>query len=298
MFPNVHAKVFVALASGANKQVKSLRTATMLQAMYDVFDRQRRPLRNRHYMVFRKARVGYARIPGAPMATVFPVLKMLSGQAADPHAAQAYTADYTGHDYTGLWEGDIQLLTASELKRRHPDFPVFTVVQYPHTRLAACYEHLILGDADLPAYFEENRFRKQMPIEEFLERVLETTDLGADNLLRSQASMLHHKGALIPDLVLDFNRLPSDWSKLRSLLKRQSNVDIGEGPAAIEMPTHETAEAIRNSQYFGNVLRHYRRDYKLFFENGAGGPTARQRSWKNSDPANELNGQASSSGAV
>ena len=265
----------------------------MLQAMYDVFDRQRRPLRNRHYMVFRKARVGYARIPGAPMATVFPVLKMLSGQAAGPYATQAYASDYTG-----LWEGDIELLTASELKRRHPDFPVFTIVQYPHTRLAACYEHLILGDADLPAYFEEYRFRKQMPINEFLERVLETTDLGADNLLRSQASMLHHKGALVPDLVLDFNKLPSDWSKLRSLLKRQSNVDIGAVPAAIEMPTHETAEAIRNSQYFEQVLRHYRRDYKMFFDNGAGGPPVRERSWKNPDPADELNGQTNSSGLV
>ncbi|WP_417673979.1 hypothetical protein [Roseibium sp.] len=265
----------------------------MLQAMYDVFDRQRRPLRNRHYMVFRKARVGYARIPGAPMATVFPVLKMLSGLAEDPHATQAYTTDYTG-----LWDGDIELLTASELKRRHPDFPVFTIVQYPHSRLAACYEHLILGDTDLPAYFEESRFRKQMPVNEFLERVLETTDLVADNLLRSQASILHHKGLLVPDLILDFNKLPSDWSKLRSLLKRQSNLDIGEGPAAIEMPTHETAEAIRNSQYFGQVLRHYRRDYKLFFENRNDGPTVRERAWKKSGPANELNGQASSSGVV
>ncbi len=265
----------------------------MLQAMYDVFDRQRRPLRNRHYMVFRNARVGYARIPGAPMASVFPVLKMLSGQAADPDAAQAYTTDYTG-----LWDGDIELLTASELKRRHPDFPVFTIVQYPHSRLAACYEHLILGEADLPAYFEENRFRKEMPVNEFLERVLETTDLVADNLLRSQASMLHHKGTLVPDLILDFNKLPSDWSKLRSLLKRQSNVDIGEGPAAIEMPTHETAEAIRDSLYFSQVLRHYRRDYKLFFDNGNGEPPARERSWKNADAADELRGQASSSGLV
>lgn len=265
----------------------------MLQAMYDVFDRQRRPLRNRHYMVFRKARVGYARIPGAPMATVFPVLKMLSGLAADPHATQAYTTDDTG-----LWDGDIELLTASELKRRHPDFPVFTIVQYPHSRLAACYEHLILGDTDLPAYFEENRFRKQMPVGEFLERVLETTDLVADNLLRSQASILHHKGTLVPDLVLDFNKLPSDWSKLRSLLKRQSNIDIGEGPAAIEMPTHETAEAIRKSAYFGQVLRHYRRDYKLFFDEGSGGPSMRERSWKNADAAEELHGPASSSGLV
>jgi len=263
----------------------------MLQAMYDVFDRQRRPLRNRHYMVFRKAGVGYARIPGAPMATVFPVLKMLSGQTTPPSATQAYAADLPG-----LWDGDVELLTASELKRRHPDFPVFTVVQYPHTRLAACYEHLVLGDADLPAYFEENHFRKQMPMDAFLERVLETSDLVADNLLRSQASMLHHKGTLLPDLVLDLNKLPSEWSKLRSLLIRQSDLDIGEGPAAVELPTHQTAEAIRNSRYFGQVLRHYRRDYKLFFDNGTGGWPPKRQSLKNSEAAEDLNGQASSSG--
>ena len=233
----------------------------MLLALYNAFDRRRRPLRNHHFMVFPKAQLVYARVPGAPTTAVRPVLEILSGQSV-----KAGATPVPDTDELPLWEGDVELLTARELSKRYPDFPVFTVVQTPFARIAACYEDLILSDAPLPAFFVENHFWKSMPLDQFLERAVETSDLQADNFLRSQASILSYKGALVPTLVLDLDRLSADWSKLRSLAQRQSGLDIGNGPAAVAVSYEKTLEAVENAPLSRLLLKRYRKDYRFFFD--------------------------------
>lgn len=244
----------------------------MLQAMYNVIDRRRRPLRHHHYMVFAEAQMAYARVPGAPMAAVRPYLRYLCDRntlnSATPDSSNISSPD------TALWDRDPDLLTARELKMRHPDFAVFAVVQSPQGRIAWCYDNLIQCSAPLPAFFEENGFSKDMTRTDFIERAVQVDDLRADNLLRSQESILCHKGKLVPDLVLDLDNLTADWGKLRSLVKRQSGRDLGTGPAATAPITTNTHRAVTDTHAAALLQRRYRRDYALFF--GQPGPRRMQ----------------------
>lgn len=252
----------------SGSQQKSVRNIAMLQAMYNVIDRRRRPLRHHHYMVFSEAQMAYARVPGAPMAAVRPYLRYLCDRnelgSATPESSDIPSPD------TGLWESDPDLLTARELKMRHPDFSVFAVVQSPHGRIAWCYDNLILGSTALPAFFEENGFSKDMTRTDFIDRAVQIDDLRADNLLRSQESILCHKGKLVPDLVLDLDNLAADWGKLQSLVKRQSGRDLGTGPDATPPITTNTHRAVTDRHAADLLQRRYRRDYALFF--GKPGP--------------------------
>jgi hypothetical protein len=232
----------------------------MLKAFYDVFDRRRRPLRNHHFMVFPKAKLAYARIPGSPYQAIFPLLKWISEfDTADKVPSKAPSAS------PELWKGNIELLTARELKRRHPDFKIFTLVQAPHERTAASYDYLIRGEAPLPAFFEENRYRKGMSIDAFLDRTADISDLKADNLIRSQASMLSYRNKLVPNLVVDMSRLRHDWGRLISLV--EAHCDRG-GNKMPKLPAlHETAttDAVRTSPLFNRIQDRYSADYRLFF---------------------------------
>lgn len=232
----------------------------MLKAFYDVFDRRRRPLRNHHFIVFQKARLAYARIPGSPFQTAFPLLKTLgeynSADKASPDAPPARP---------DLWNGNIELLTARELKRRHPDFKVFALVQPPHARIAASYDFLIQGEDPLPAFFEEQRYRKGMSIDAFLDRTADIPDLKADNLIRSQASILCHKDTLVPDLVVDMNRLADDWGKLVSLVDAQCGLGRSELPGSPTVGQTDTLDAVQASPLFQRLLGRYSKDYRLFF---------------------------------
>ncbi len=232
----------------------------MLHALYNVVDRSRRPLRNHHFMVFRKAKVAYARILGTPLQSIYPFLQLLSRQ--NPGASQQ---ELTPRDSLRLWDGDIELLTARELKRRHPEFPVFALVQTPEARIASCYERLIQGDLPLPAFFTENRFYKDMPINAFLDRIGGIPDLMADNRIRSQASILCYKQQLVPDLTIDVDRIGEGWHKLRALVKKQSGLDFGAVPVKAGFPSTSTVSAVRKSAAFGEIIKKYRRDYSLFY---------------------------------
>lgn len=235
----------------------------MLQAMYNVIDRRRRPLRHHHYMVFAEAQMAFARVPGAPMATLRPYLKYLCDRNVLSTVLPG--SDDTASPTTGLWDSDPDLLTARELIMRHPDFAVFAVVQSPHGRIAWCYDNLIQGNTPLPAFFEENGFTKDMTRTDFIERAVQIDDLRADNLLRSQESILCHKGKLVPDLVLDLDNLAADWGQLRSLVKRQSGRDLGNGPDATPPITTSTYRAVTDTHAADLLQRRYRRDYALFF---------------------------------
>lgn len=232
----------------------------MLKAFYDVFDRRRRPLRNHHFLVFQKAKLAYARIPGSPFETAFPLLKILGefNSAEKPPSGRQSAGP-------GLWHGNIELLTARELKRRHPDFKVFALVQPPHARIAASYDFLVQGEAPLPAFFEENRYQKAMSIEAFLDRTADIPDLKADNLIRSQASILCHKNTLVPDLVVDMNRLAEDWGRLLSLVDTQCGLAGNDLPGSPAVQATDTVNAVERSPLFQRILDRYSQDYRLFF---------------------------------
>ncbi|MBO6757122.1 MAG: hypothetical protein JJ902_12405 [Roseibium sp.] len=235
----------------------------MLSVVYEVLDRQKRPLRNHHYLAFPKAGLAFAKIPGAPFEAMRPVLEQLGGIDGTRHDALA--ADARG---AHVWHGDTALLTARELKRRHPDFPVFTVIQSPAERLARCYEVLIQGPEPLPAFFAERRFDKSMPLAKFVEQVAVIPDMRADNLVRSQTAILSYRGRLVPDLVLEINRLEADWWRLEDLVQDRSGRTIISGPQAVPVPSPSTLARLQADDMTAAIARRYKADLARFFSVG------------------------------
>ncbi|MTI45656.1 sulfotransferase family protein [Roseibium hamelinense] len=186
----------------------------MLRTLYNLFDRKKRPLRQHSFIVFRDKGLAFGRVPGDPFLWALPVISAL-----DSKSAAASPPKFRDTSCPPVWQSDIELLTARELKRRYPDMPVFACVQSPIERVVSCYENVILGDMPLTAYFAEKRFSKDMSITAFAAKVANLPDMNADNLLRNQTSILNHRKQLVPDLLVDIDSPDQQAGALSRLLK-------------------------------------------------------------------------------
>ncbi|WP_417670491.1 hypothetical protein [Roseibium sp.] len=236
----------------------------MLRVLYQSIDRHRRPLRDHHYLAFPKFGIAYARVPGAPYQAVAPLIDHLS--TADTNAFR--TAASTARSCA--WSGTMDLLTARELKRRHPEFPVFTVVQSPGERIASAYQ-TVIEDADslLPTYFSENQFDKDMSLLEFIDRACLSRDMSADNLLRSQASILKYRGQLVPDITFDLAALRDTPEQLVERLCEYSREEISTADVLVTPPQPKPVhtEVLQRLDVRAKLRERYRQDYQLFFDN-------------------------------
>ncbi|GGB54375.1 hypothetical protein GCM10011316_28030 [Roseibium aquae] len=246
----------------------------MLSLVYDALDRQKRPLRHYNFLVFPKAGVAFARIPGAPFRAMLPVLADLADVGS---CAAAASADCD--KVTALWNGNMEPRTARQLKRLYPDFPVFAVVQSPVERMCSVYQDLFLGPDPLPAFFAEKRFSKQMTPAEFAARVCALPDLRADNRIRTQMAILSYRGRFIPDLVLKLDDLTKEWPQKAKDL--QSNGQplaekISARPQTQPRPDPELLDIFSSRALQAPIQRRYRADLISFFEPGPNGPTRSQ----------------------
>ncbi|WP_153769317.1 hypothetical protein [Labrenzia sp. CE80] len=234
----------------------------MLNTLYSVYDRQRRPLRDHHFMVFPDVGLAYARIPGDPYRAVTGILDRLvvgsgsSGTAAD---------DAQGID---SWVGDIEILTARQLKRRFPNLCTFAVVQSPAERILSAYQSLIEGDTSLPTYFDLNRFDKSMSLVDFVSHVAAIGDMGTDNLLRSQAAILSHRSRLVPDIVVDLASLAHTPATLLDQLSDRATSPIDLTNIEFDVPGRDPEhwEIMQGLAVRAALKQRYKKDYRMFFE--------------------------------
>lgn len=219
----------------------------MLQSVYSVYDRVRRPLRNHHYLVLPGARLAYARVPGLPQQIARPVLAALSGGSEDSG-----------------WFDEVELLTGRELHRRYPEIVVFAFVQRPAERIAAAYDLLIASQKPLPTFYVRHGFAPGMGLSEFVQRICRIGDLRADNLFRSQADILAQTKAGTA-LILRTDNLARDWPRLERLVAETS------GPATVLPPMPELPEPSPAATDLGQGLladrlaRRYAQDLRLYF---------------------------------
>lgn len=228
----------------------------MLKALYNAFDRRRRPLREHHFLAFPDLGFAYARVPNAASDVVRRTLgklvaspDLLPGKSGVP------------------WIDGAELLTARQLQRRHPNLFVFTVLRDPLTRLAACYRRQIEDRSDLPDSWKMRGFEPNMSFRDFTIRICEIGDLTAENQYRSQTAILAYKGRFIPQFFVRFERLESDWFSLRQLLSDRGTVDIGGLPARVA-PYRERDLRTSNTLdpwVFELVRRRYRHDFRNFY---------------------------------
>lgn len=234
----------------------------MLNRVYSILDKRIRPLRNHVFLAFPKHNVAYARIAEPAFQMLRPVLHRLAGTedllpADDPEALQ-----HPGSERL-LFHGDVELLTARELKRRHPTMKVLAWVQDPLHRLAYCYEKIILKSDPVPAYYRERYFDNAMTPAQFVGQISTISDLEADNLFRSQTASLTYKGMLTADVVLpleDFERSLRrffDESRLR-------HGGLSVAPYHLSnFVTQSTFRAFNEASLVQKLKRRYRSDYAL-----------------------------------
>ncbi len=242
----------------------------MLHALYTAYDRRRRPLREHHYMVFPDAGLAYARVPGDPVRAMSPLISRLAECTVGTSTSnlKQVTRD--------VWNGDTELLTARELKRRHPDFFVFAVVQSPIERVASTYRSVIEEKGDLPTYFRLNQFTKDMSIGEFVSQLSAHGDMGADNLLRSQSAILSYRSALVPDLIIDLESLLRNPDGLLKPLAHHSRhrLDLGDMTFPAQDANGEHLTILRRQPHRDQIRQRYQNDYRLFFKENESSPAA------------------------
>lgn len=222
----------------------------MLQSVYSVYDRVRRPLRNHHYLVLPGGKLAYARIPGRPERIARPVLAALDAGAEDSG-----------------WFDEIELLTARELGRRYADITVFAFVQPPAERIAAAYDHVIGSGKPLPTFYARHGFLPGMSLAQFVQRVCQISDLRADNLFRSQAHMLERRPAG-RSLILRTDRLDQAWPRLSALLSANGCPSLPPCPnpaGSTETCPVPSAAALETGPLAARLARRYAQDLQLYF---------------------------------
>jgi hypothetical protein len=235
----------------------------MLNRMYSIFDRRLRPLRDHVFLAFPKHNIAYARIAEPAFQLLCPILHRLAG--IDRNVSKPDQGQHREETERLLFHGHVELLTARELKRRHPDMKVAAWVQDPLHRLAYCYEKIILNDAPLPAYYEERQFSKTMSPQEFVSHVAHISDLEADNLFRSQSASLTYKGMLTADLVLPLE----DFERSLSTFILQSALRLRQRPSVVyrvsNFVSKQTLHSFAEDTLVQKLKRRYKADYQLFY---------------------------------
>lgn len=240
----------------------------MLNRVYSIFDKRIRPLRNHVYLAFPKHKIAYARIAEPAFQVLRPVLHRLAGTESLLPNIDPATDQLAGTDRI-LFHGDVELLTARELKKRYPDMKVVAWVQDPLHRLAYCYDKIIVRSEELPAYYDERHFSKGMSPREFVGQVSAISDLEADNLFRSQSASLTYKGILTANLVLQVENFEQSLAKFLA----ESGINLRPLPAApyrlTSFVTQSTLRAFNDAVLVQKLRQRYRADYEMFYSQEA-----------------------------
>ncbi|GAA0770707.1 hypothetical protein E1180_11695 [Roseibium denhamense] len=237
----------------------------MLTRVYSLIDRRHRPLRNHVYLVFPDFNIAYARVNETAFKLLEPVLLKLAGiHDISPCPGHFDREELVSE--TKLFHGNVELLTARELKRRYPDIKTVAWVQNPLHRLAYCYEKIIKGAGGLPYYYGERRFSPDMTPEDFVSQVAAISDLEADNLFRSQWTALTHKGQFIPDLVLQVEQYDCALSDFLTATQLDCPPDMPERFSPSDFVSSETLNAFSSDPVSARIAKRYRNDYQAFYE--------------------------------
>ena len=240
----------------------------MLSRVYSVFDKKRRPLRNHVYLAFPEHNFAYARATEPAFRLLAPFLNYLAGNVVSEVITEN-DLSLSSQLERQLFHGNVELLTARELKRRYPDMKIFAWVQDPIERLAYCYEKVILADEPLPSYYSERFFDKGMSVKEFVEHVSTISDLEADNLFRSQTATLSYKGMLTADIVLPLEHFEQSFGLFMSEFSLKHRPRWTTKYRVSDYISSSTLRAFSDAALSLKLQRRYRSDYASLFSNAA-----------------------------
>lgn len=214
----------------------------------------------RNYVALPALGVAYARIPKSANSTI----KRLLAEAAgiDDRFGGRFSSD-------SHWRGkapDACLLTGAELRRRHPDLFIFTVVRDPLARLAACWRSKISRADEIPLSFRREGLTPETTFRAFADHAARRADWRCNVHYRAQAHILGTGPA--PDFVGRFDRLDADWPELCAVLAARG-VTL---PPLPPRPRREEPDALTDPDYFAGdqaliarLRARYAEDYRLYF---------------------------------
>jgi len=227
-------------------------------------------MHDHHYLVIPEVGLAYGRCPNAATDGIRRALLKLTRQYPtgldNPDHATAPEPRYATGTLT-TWADGLVLLSARQLTRRYPDAIVFAAVRDPIARLAACYIRDLDRGHAIPPSGVYLGLQPGMSFTAFAARVCAIPDERSSNAYRSQASILTHKGRMLPDHVVRHENRIEDWARLRTRVERCCSVDIGPLAPPQDAEEREIAEVVATlDPTLTNALRHrYRRDFALFY---------------------------------
>lgn len=194
----------------------------MLRRLYGLYDRSRRPLRNRSYFVLPHLGMAYARIPGVCGCARDPILRRLARLEYDHDGTAPERYMDTPCPYAAL-----ACVEARDLKRTYSNLMVLAILKDPIQRILTCYYEHFCGDGTPSPRLNHYGLGPDTPLERFVRRIRQVPDFRADNYFRSQIDILSYKGEFLPDFVLATNQLEAGLQGLRAILLHRAGVEIG-----------------------------------------------------------------------
>lgn len=164
------------------------------------------PRTERHFVVVPKLGLAYGRIPKVANTSIRTLLAR--------HVRRTPEGREMPPNTDAFWQTgteDAAILSAAELKARHPDVFVFSFVRDPFDRLVSCWCDMIDRPRTVLPALAANGFAAGMDFAAFLRHAATVADRRADLHVRAQAAMLVEGGRVVPDFVGRYERLAEDW---------------------------------------------------------------------------------------
>ncbi|MDD7908856.1 MULTISPECIES: sulfotransferase family 2 domain-containing protein [Pseudovibrio] len=239
----------------------------MLRALYSLYDRSRRPLRDRVFFILPNLKMAYGRIPGASGCAGDPILRRLNSiEFALEHGSPDFKPD-PEFPYEAL-----ECVKARDLLRTPNRLMTIAVLKHPLHRLMSCYRQHFGAEGIPSPRLEHYGLDQSTSFGGFVRRICRVPDYRADNYFRSQIDILSHRGQFVPDFVLTTDHMEEGLQGLRAIISRRTGVDMGsferselENYFSISFPSHSNAEEVEF-----HLATRYKSDLEMFTRHAAG----------------------------
>jgi len=213
----------------------------------------------RHFIHLPAWSLAYGRVPKVANTSIKGTLAKVAGIE---HPTLTPTRDAFWSEQP---ETRVRLVDAQTLRATAPEPFCFAFVREPRDRLLSFFSANVQSWT-LSKELGALGFRSDMTLSELVARVCEIRDDDADVHFVSQHRILSGEDGLVPHFVGRYERLSSDWSALRAILKERLGKEFPDLPVTNKVRRAPGLRVgINDPELERRIFARYERDYDLFF---------------------------------
>lgn len=148
----------------------------------------------------------------------------------------------------------------ADIKKRWPDYFIFSFVRHPLSRLYSCYSDKVVDAAKRGGRFPFAPWgvTPETTFDEFVKIVAATPDHKSERHFRSQTWFLSENGRLITDFIGKIENFQEDWKELQNRFELPSPPHNNRSSGGKSDPGSHFSRESRNL-----AVERYRRDFEL-----------------------------------